>query len=457
MKQKSKYFFIGVGGIGMSALARYVNAQGHQVAGYDRTSTELTKELEGEGIDIIYSDDPGSIPKEFLTITDDLLVVRTPAVPRENALLKFFLDQGAHMLKRSEFLAHLSSEKRCIAVAGTHGKTTTTSILAHILHNSPLGCTAFVGGIMTGYGTNVIINPASPFIVLEADEFDRSFHYLRPEVAIVTSTDADHLDIYGDSDSVKAAFTQFVGQVEAQGRVFAHVEAELDTNQEPRFSYGIEEGDIQARNIRVKDGSFVFDADFGSENATGLSLSLPGRHNILNALAASAAALKVGVPLSDVVSALRSYKGVRRRFEFIDVSRELIFIDDYAHHPSEITACISSVKELFPEKKITAVFQPHLFSRTQDFMDGFAEALSLADELILVEIYPARERPIFGVSSSVLLDKVMLTNKVLCEKEELPSHIAARELEVLLTMGAGDIDREIPRIQKRLKVKQREA
>lgn len=447
-----KYYFIGIGGIGMSALARYLHAEGHEVAGYDRSSSPLTESLEAEGMTIGYEDALSSIPSSFQNIGEDLQVVRTPAVPMETFIIQFFTKAGAAIMKRSQMLASLSSSKRCIAVAGTHGKTTTSSILAHLLRSSELGCTAFVGGIMTGYDTNVLIDPKSPFIVLEADEFDRSFHYLEPEIAIVTSTDADHLDIYGDGDSVKAAFVEFASRVRPEGRIIAHVDTGLEACPEAG-RYGIERGGIRAENIRVEAGRFVFDADFSGIRVEGLSISLPGRHNVLNALAACSVALHLGVDAETVKAALASYAGVRRRFEFVERNEEVVFIDDYAHHPSEIQACVSSVKELFPGKRITAVFQPHLFSRTRDFMDGFAAALSEVNEVVLVDIYPAREEPIDGVSSQRLLEKISVTNKVLCEKGKLPAHIAARDLEVLLTMGAGDIDREIPRIQEALKIK----
>lgn len=446
MTEAKRYYFIGIGGIGMSALARYVAAAGAAVAGYDRTPSPLTAQLEAEGMRISYSDTEADIPTEFRSIDDELLVVRTPAVPSDNQVLSYFRAVGARIVKRSEFLAAIAASKTCLAVAGTHGKTTTSSILAHIMATSSLGCTAFVGGIMTGYQSNVIIDTDSPYVVLEADEFDRSFHHLAPQQAIVTSTDADHLDIYDAPEAFQQAFQDFAMRVLPDGLLLHHAEVRgLETKASSR-DYGIAQGELRAESVVVKDGRFHFDI-VGTE-LQGLSLPLPGRHNVLNALAACGIALELGVRPDEIRAAFASYGGVKRRFEFIHQDAERVYIDDYAHHPTEIQACISSVRELYPGKKVTVIFQPHLFSRTRDFMDGFAESLSLADELILLPIYPARELPIAGVDSQALLSKVGLTNKLLCEKGEVPARIAAAELEVLLTLGAGDIDRLVPLIHK---------
>lgn len=454
--EKQRYFFIGIGGIGMSALARYFLANGCAVGGYDKTRSDLTRSLEKEGMMVVYEDDKNVIPQEFRTVNDSLLVVRTPAVPINSAITQYYSEAGAEIKKRSEVLSAIAASKQCIAVAGTHGKTTTSSILGHILHRSSLGCTAFVGGILTGYEANVLIDPDSPYVVLEADEFDRSFHHLDPRWAIVTSTDADHLDIYGSGEQFISAFEEFIAKVSVS--VFTHRSVPADIKNEKTLDYGIDEGHIQAKNIRVHDGRFHFDIVAKEWTFSDASISLPGRHNVLNCMAAIAICKAVGVGESEIRSGLVSYRGVKRRFEYMANEVDIVFIDDYAHHPTEIEACISSVRELYPEKKLTLAFQPHLYSRTRDFMPGFAKSLSMADELILLPIYPAREEPIEGVTSEVLLQQISVTNKVLCEKEELPSLIATRELEVLLTLGAGDIDREIPRIQdllkKRLKPKQ---
>ncbi|NNK80180.1 MAG: UDP-N-acetylmuramate--L-alanine ligase, partial [Flavobacteriales bacterium] len=386
MNEVRRYFFIGIGGIGMSALARYFAAEGCQVAGYDKTSSTLTESLKEEGIEVIYNDEVDNIPAEFRRIDEWLTIVRTPAVPLDSELNRFYKEKQASVKKRSEILASIANSKRCIAVAGTHGKTTTTSILGHILFNSSLGCTAFVGGILSQYDSNVLIDPKSPFVVLEADEFDRSFHHLNPEIAVVTSTDADHLDIYGSQKEFELAFSLFLDKV--HGRAFVHSSIPKKIKGKKSLSYGIEDGDIQAIHIRVENGRFHFDLEAERMQMLNVSISLPGRHNILNALAAVSVCKELGLDNEQIRSGISSYKGVKRRFEFVSCDESIVFIDDYAHHPSEINACISSVRELYPNRKITAVFQPHLFSRTRDFMEGFAISLSAADEVILVPIYP---------------------------------------------------------------------
>jgi UDP-N-acetylmuramate--alanine ligase len=445
MRSKEKYYFIGIGGIGMSALARYFKAAGAQVAGYDKTPSPLIDRLVEEGIEISFSQAEEQIPSYIIEADEELLVVRTPAVPADSAIIRYFEQKGVTIKKRSEVLAMVAASKRCLAVAGTHGKTTTSSILGHVLHQSSLSCTAFVGGVMSGYESNILLDPESDFVVLEADEFDRSFHRLRPEKAIITSMDPDHLDIYGDEQEFKRAFQAFAAQVESD--IFHDIHVDLEGKELNVHSYGIEKGDVQAKNLRVRDGRFEFDLSLGSETWKGLSLDLPGRHNILNAIAALSMCHSLGVSEQEVRDGLASYQGVKRRFEYVLKDEGLVFIDDYAHHPSEIDASIHAARELYPGSKLTVAFQPHLFSRTRDFMTGFAESLSRADELILLPIYPAREEPIPGITSDALLDQIGLTNKVLCVKEELPTYIAGRELEVLLTLGAGDIDREIPRIK----------
>ena len=433
----------------MSALARYFNAAGSSVAGYDITPSHLTLALESEGIQVIYDDQVSKIPVEYQDPDERLLVIRTPAVPITSPLISFYLDKGSAIKKRSEVLAELARSKRCIAIAGTHGKTTTTSILGHILHQSELGCTAFIGGVLTGYDSNLLIDPESDIMVLEADEFDRSFHHLAPESAVITSLDADHLDVYGSEEVFIDAFKEFARSV--KGRLLVHDEASQHFDSHDLLSYGIEQGTLRATNIRVISGRFFFDLEYDSMRLNDLSVALPGRHNILNTTAAIGVCISLGISEKEIRSGLEGYLGVKRRFEIVHQQDELVFIDDYAHHPSEIRACIDAVRELYPSKRITVVFQPHLYSRTRDFMTGFADTLSQADELILLPIYPARESPIAGVTSEVLLEQIRVTNKVLCEKEEVPTLIAQRELEVLLTLGAGDIDRQIPLISDELK------
>jgi UDP-N-acetylmuramate--alanine ligase len=450
MEEIKRYYFIGIGGIGMSALARYVKAMGADVAGYDRSPSELTAQLESEGIPITFEDDRSTIESALKVISEDLLVVRTPAVPIENDILTYFQEASAKVKKRSELLARIAASKTCIAVAGTHGKTTTTSILAHLLASSEIGCTAFVGGIMPAYNGNVIIDTDSPYVVLEADEFDRSFHHLDPYMAIITSTDADHLDIYETKDSFGKAFEEFAKRVGPKGLLLHHVEVSSFDTPVRQCAYDIDGGTLRATNVHVSSGQFHFDLEFGAHFIENLSIPLPGRHNVLNALAACGIALEIGISELIIRKALASYVGVKRRFELVYRTQSHVFIDDYAHHPTEIEACISSVRELYPDSKLTVVFQPHLYSRTRDFMTGFAESLSQADEVILLPIYPARELPIQGVDSEALLDLISVTNRLVCEKGQLPSLIATRELEVLLTLGAGDIDRLIPAIKKQL-------
>ncbi|NNC82824.1 MAG: UDP-N-acetylmuramate--L-alanine ligase [Flavobacteriales bacterium] len=448
MSSVARYFFIGIGGIGMSALARYLKANGALVGGYDRTATPLTRALEAQGMAIIYADHSESIPQQFRSPGDDLLVIRTPAVPLHAALIQHYTALGVPMKKRAELLADVASTHRTLAVAGTHGKTTTSSILGHILHRSQVGATAFVGGLMTGHESNILIDTESDWMVLEADEFDRSFHHLDPWGAIITSIDPDHLDIYGDSDTFTKAFDSFASKV--RGPLILEEHVQLPSSHERTLRYGIGKGDYRAEGIEVRDERFTFDIHGPRIHWKDLSIQLPGRHNIANTVAAVAMAHQVGLSEEEIRSGIDSYQGVRRRFQFIIDREDLTYIDDYAHHPSEISACISAARELYPESKLTVAFQPHLYSRTRDFMTGFAESLSQADEIILIPIYPAREEPIEGVDSEALLDAISITNKVLCVKEDLPTAIAGRELEVLLTLGAGDIDQEIPRIKELL-------
>lgn len=434
MANKKHIYLLGIGGIGMSALARYYNRNGYTVSGYDKTRTELTKKLETEGIEIHYTEDITKIPE------NPELIIYTPAVPKEHKEIQWLQKRGCELKKRAEVLGIISREKRALAVAGTHGKTTTTSLLTHILKVGGIDCTAFLGGIAENYGSNFVAG-SSDFVVVEADEYDRSFLHLSPEIAAVTSTDADHLDIYGDADTMlESGFGAFVKKVNPEGFVFLQNDAEVKSGHPQTFRYGINRGDYRAENIRVEDGWFTFDFKSEIENINDIKIALPGRHNIENATAAIAVAQQVGVTGEAVKEALRTFKGIKRRFEFLHRTKNSVYIDDYAHHPSELKAAIGAARELFPDKKITGIFQPHLYSRTQDFQDGFAAELSKLDEVILLDIYPARELPIPGVTSKIVFDKIENKRKKLMRKEEVSKELKTRKTEVVMTLGAGDID-----------------
>ncbi len=426
-------YFLGIGGIGMSALARYFHARGAVVHGYDRTRTPLTEALEKEGMHIHYEDDPARIPEAVD------LAVRTPAVPESNAELQELLRRGVPVMKRAELLGLISRHSRTLAVAGTHGKTTTSSMLTWILHQGGVVPTAFLGGIARNFESNYVPGRGE-WVVVEADEFDRSFLHLHPEAAAILSVDPDHLDIYGSEEAVWATgYRPFAEQV--RGRlVIRHDLAHRFPDREV-WTFGIGQGDVQARHVRVEDGWFVFDllTPFGKRQ--DVRLALPGRHNVWNALAATGLALEAGVGLEVVVEALATFKGIWRRFDVLHRSDRYVYVDDYAHHPAELEAVLRAARELFAERRITAIFQPHLFSRTRDFMAGFAKALSLADELILLDIYPAREEPIAGVSSDALAARITGIPVVRAARDEVPALLAQKDVEVLMTLGAGDIDR----------------
>lgn len=428
-------YFIGIGGIGMSALARYFHARGAQVAGYDRTATVLTKKLVAEGIDIHYEDDVGQLP------TGIDLVVYTPAVPNSHSELQHLRTAGLPVKKRAEVLGIISRGMRAIAVAGTHGKTSTTTILTYLLRQGGVDCTAFLGGIALDFGTNFVAGQ-SDWVVVEADEYDRSFLHLHPELAVILSMDADHLDIYGDEETLhETGFRAFARQLKPGGQLWVqHAWADTLGDVPGRLTYGLEGGAYRAENIRVEDGYFTFDYHSPTHRMTGLQLALPGRHNVENATAAISVALKLGVEEADLRAALRSFRGIKRRFETLYRGADRVYIDDYAHHPSELRAAIGAARQLYPGRKITGVFQPHLYSRTRDFADGFAAALDGLDEAILLPIYPAREESIPGVESVMLLEKMANDRKRLVAKDELMETIKALQPEVLLTLGAGDVD-----------------
>ncbi len=449
-------YFLGIGGIGMSALARYFKAKGYKVAGYDRTPSPLTHCLENEGISIHYVDDPSLIPENIE------FVVLTPAIPANALELKYLRDKNVRIVKRAEVLGMLSREHKALAVAGTHGKTTTTALVTHILMTAGKRMSAFIGGISRNIDSNVVIGEdKDEFMVMEADEFDRSFLQLAPFVSIVTSIDADHLDIYGDYEHLVASFNEFVDKTSDDGLVIYHANLPIKTTKK-HVTYGLENADVTAENIRIVDGETQFDVVVTANSATqsvlsslsatsSLSMRLYGNHNVQNALAAIIMCSYLGVSQEDIRKGLATFKGVQRRFDIRVRNEKHIYIDDYAHHPEEIRAALLAARKVFSDKELTVVFQPHLFTRTRDFMDGFAESLSLADRVILLDIYPARELPIEGVTSAALLERITSKNKMLCSKEELLDTIKSIEPELVMTVGAGDIDRFVPQIENMLK------
>jgi UDP-N-acetylmuramate--alanine ligase len=459
--EKHIVYFVGIGGIGMSALARWYNHTGYSVWGYDRTPSSLTDELIVEGIAITFEDALETIPKPVKTGKEDVLIIYTPAIPAHHQQLEYFKENGYEVIKRSEALGRLTKDHFTIAVAGTHGKTTTSTMIAHILHHAGKNFAAFLGGIPSNYHTNFLMQGEfsnDTIVIAEADEFDRSFLRLSPNMAIITSTDADHLDIYGDGHSVHESYTKFIGCIAKGGQLIINVNVpdfiwEKSAHELIVEKYGLENGQFAASNIRINQGSFIFDYYSPEGIIEQLQLEVPGFHNVENATAAIAVAMGLGIEENVIRKALLDFKGVKRRFEYIIKTPELVFIDDYAHHPTEIEALLRSVVALYPGKKVTAIFQPHLYSRTRDFADGFALSLSLANEILLLDIYPARETPIEGVSSHLILDKISRRNKHMLNNKTLIEHLKKETTEVVLTIGAGDIDRLIPEIRKTLKSK----
>jgi UDP-N-acetylmuramate--alanine ligase len=432
----NRVFFVGIGGIGMSALARYFAKRGVAVCGYDKTRTKLTETLEQEGILVCYLDEASALPCAFLGNHDDTLIVYTPAIPKDSKILNHFKSKGFDLKKRSEVLGIISQGMFCIAIAGTHGKTTTSSIVAHLLKDTGYDCTAFLGGITSNYNSNVLFGQNN-VVVVEADEYDRSFLTLHPDIAVITSMDADHLDIYGDKSQLEESFQLFAGQLKAGGKIYAHEGLPIKNSS----SYAASStANTKAENIRVSGSKFLFDYKDDSHSIKDLSLMLPGKHNVENATVAIAIALELGIDQQKIADAVASFKGVKRRFEYVVNNDEQIYIDDYAHHPEELKACFDAVRQLYPNKKLTVIFQPHLFTRTRDFADEFAKVLSTADELLLLEIYPARELPIEGINAQFLLDKISLENKMICAKDFVLQHIKNTKPELILTVGAGDID-----------------
>jgi UDP-N-acetylmuramate--alanine ligase len=436
LRNIQRVYLVGIGGIGMSGLARYFNHLGCTVCGYDKTPTTLTAGLQNEGMQIVFEDKVELIPAEFNTPDAATLVIFTPAIPKDSAILNFFKNRGFDLQKRSQVLGILSKGMFTVAVAGTHGKTTTSTMVAHILKASGIDCSAFLGGIASNYNTNVLFGKSNVMVV-EADEYDRSFLTLHPDISIITSMDADHLDIYGDHSHLTDSFRQFASQLKPGGRLIHRKGLPLESGD----TYTIHgEADAVAENIRVENGSFFFDFRSSKAVIKNIELGIAGTHNIENAVAAIQAALYLDIDADKIHAALTSFRGVKRRFEYIVKTDKHIYIDDYAHHPEELRAAISSVKTLYPAKKLTTIFQPHLFTRTRDFVDGFAEVLDMSDELLLLDIYPARELPIPGVDSNMILSRMKLVNKRICGKQESISIVTAEKPELLLTVGAGDID-----------------
>jgi UDP-N-acetylmuramate--alanine ligase len=439
-------YLIGIGGIGMSALARYFNEAKKYVAGYDKTPTDLTRSLSESGIKVSFEDSVELIDTAFFNLKNTLIIY-TPAIPSSHKQLQYFMQNGFQVLKRSQVLGLITEQTFCLAVAGTHGKTTTTSILGHLMNSCDVPLTAFLGGISENYNSNLILN-GTEVSVVEADEFDRSFLTLSPDIACITSMDADHLDIYGDASHLEQSFIDFSKKVKKGGKLFVKNGLPIKG-----ITYGIEDNsDYSIQNIEIKNGAYIFDVKTPKTMLNNLIFNLPGRHNLSNALIALAMAVEYGCPYRQLAKALASYKGVKRRFTYHIKNDNLIFIDDYAHHPEEINAVYQAVREMYPDKKILVVFQPHLFSRTRDFADDFAKSLSQFDNIMLLDIYPARELPIEGVNSNWLLEKISNPHKQLVSKNELVEKIYKNRPEILLTIGAGDIGEEVQHIKRELSV-----
>lgn len=446
LKRIHNIYFIGIGGIGMSALARYFVAKQMNVAGYDKTKTPITDALEAIGVAIHFDDDVTKIPSQYLN-AEDTIIVYTPAIPKSHTELTYFLGQNFKVYKRSEILGEITRDTFCLAVAGTHGKTTTTSILGHLLNECGVEVTAFLGGISENYNSNLILR-GTEVTVVEADEFDRSFLTLSPDMACITSMDADHLDIYGEHEALTSSFVAFTKKLKPKGKLYVKKGLPIDG-----ITYGIEEdADYSVQNIKIENGSYVFDVKTPETLLKDIQFNLPGRHNLSNALIALAMAVEYGCPHQQLAKAIASYKGVKRRFTYQIKTDALVFIDDYAHHPEEIKAVYNAVEEMYPGKRTLAIFQPHLFSRTQDFVDEFANELSKFDEVILLDIYPARELPIEGVNSNWLLGKINNEHKQLSTKDELVDKIKHSNAQVVLTLGAGDIGEEVKHIKEALSI-----
>ena len=455
LKDIKSVYFVGAGGIGMSAIARFFIKKGLVVAGYDKTPSTLTRQLEKEGMLIHYEENVNEIPfvcKE----KESCLVVYTPAIPEDHKELRYFRENGFEIQKRAQVLGTLTRQHKGLCVAGTHGKTTTSTMCAHILHQSHLDCNAFLGGISKNYGTNYILSN-SDFVVIEADEFDRSFHWLSPYMSVITSTDPDHLDIYGTKEAYLESFRHYTELIQPEGALIIHRDLEMKENLPEgvrRYDYALNEGDFHAENIRIENGEITFDFVSPIETVTGIELGQPVPINIENGIAAMAMAQLAGCNANELRIGMKTYGGVDRRFDFKIKTPKLVFLSDYAHHPKEILQSARSIRELYKNRKITAIFQPHLYTRTRDFYHDFADALSLLDEVILTEIYPARELPIEGVTSALIYDNLRPgIEKQMIQKDQVIPFIKTHDVDVLIVLGAGDLDNQVPEITRVLKEK----
>lgn len=443
-------FFIGIGGIGMSALARYFLFQGKNVGGYDKTPSILTKELEKEGANIHYNDSLASIPASFKN-KEETLIIYTPAISTDHKEFQYFQSNHFQIKKRAEVLGLITQSSKGLCIAGTHGKTTTSTMLAHILHQSHIDCNAFLGGISKNYNTNLLLSSTSQYSVIEADEYDRSFHWLTPYIAVITSAESDHLDIYGSEACYMESFEKFTSLIQPNGTLLLREGLSIKPKVQKGvkvYTYSINKGDYYAENILIENGEIIFDFITPNERIKEVKLGVPIAINIENSIAAMTVALLTGATQEEVKKGIKSYKGVDRRFDFQIKTPNLVFLNDYAHHPAEVKQSIASIRQLYPERKITGVFQPHLYSRTQSFYREFAKSLSLLDRVILLDIYPAREQPIMGVSSQLIYDELdSSVEKRLIKKDELLHIIEDESIEVLITLGAGDINTFVPFIK----------
>jgi len=450
------YYFIGAGGIGMSALVRFFNHYGKTVYGYDKTETDLTRKLQDEGAQLHFDEDKALVKKLFsLYHKEDILVIYTPAVPKDHAEFVYLQNEGYNLQKRAWVLGEITKQFRTIAIAGTHGKTTTTTLTTHILKTAGINCFAFLGGISQNYKTNLLLgdtNDKDAYVVVEADEYDRSFLTLHPYITVITSVDADHLDIYGDLNTMHQTYTQFASQVQKEGFLIVKKNVDNDLRlKDKRLVYSLNlDTEYSANSIEIIDGEFCYNINSPIEPVSHVAIGLPGLHNVENSIAAVAVAQQLGIKGDVINKALRSFKGVKRRFDYRIKSKSIVYIDDYAHHPEELRAAITAAKQLYPDKKVTGIFQPHLFTRTRDFADGFAESLDLLDVCVLLEIYPAREKAIEGINSQMLLDKMKSKEKFLVKKENVLEFLKTHPPQILMTLGAGDIDSLIEPIEKML-------
>jgi UDP-N-acetylmuramate--alanine ligase len=445
-------YFLGIGGIGMSALARYFHVTGKKIAGYDLTETALTQQLTAEGIAIHYEDSVSLIPDPFSN-REETLVVLTPAIPPDHSELNFLRQNHFSIYKRSEILGQITHDHQTIAVAGTHGKTTVSTMIAYILSQSADGCNAFLGGISKNFSSNLVLNPKSDRIVTEADEFDRSFLRLFPFAAVITAMDPDHLDIYGNESSMKEAFGQFISQIDRKGFLLMKNGLSVTGTSQPSktFTYSLNgPADFFAQNIKLEKGRYHFDLQGPGISITDLSIEHPGLVNVENAIAASAMSALLCIDAQVIRKALRSFSGIQRRFDYQIKREKLVYVDDYAHHPQEIEATLKSLRALYPTRIITGIFQPHLYTRTRDLASGFAESLGLLDRLILLDIYPARELPIEGVTADLIFKDVRISDKTRCRKDQLLKIIEQSDIDVLITLGAGDIDKFVYPIKELL-------